>query len=37
MTGIRAEYLRGLTAERLAVLEIEKILADRGIVVEKVR
>lgn len=37
MTGIRAEYLRGLTAERLAVLEIEKILADRRIVVEKVR
>jgi purine-binding chemotaxis protein CheW len=37
MTGIRAEYLRGLTAEGLAVLEIERILADRGIIVEKVR
>jgi len=37
MTGIRAEYLRGLTADRLIVLEIEKIFADRGIVVEKVR
>jgi purine-binding chemotaxis protein CheW len=37
MTGLRAEYLRGFTAERLAILDIGKILADRRIVVEKAR
>jgi purine-binding chemotaxis protein CheW len=35
MTGIRGEYLRGLTAERLAILDIEAILADRRIIVQK--
>jgi purine-binding chemotaxis protein CheW len=35
MTGIRGEYLRGLTAERLAILDIEAILADSKIIVQK--
>ncbi|HEY4356302.1 MAG TPA: chemotaxis protein CheW [Acidobacteriaceae bacterium] len=35
MTGIRAEYLRGIDSERLAILDIENILADQRIIVEK--
>ncbi len=31
MTGIRGEFLRGISAERLAVLDIERILGDRRI------
>ena len=30
-TGIRAEYIRGLTADRLVVLDVAKILADPAI------
>jgi purine-binding chemotaxis protein CheW len=33
LTGIRAEYLRGLTEDRVAVLDIERILEDERIVV----
>lgn len=33
LTGIRAEYLRGVTKERLIILDAEKILSDRKIVV----
>lgn len=35
MTGIRAEYLRGIGADRLAILDMESILGDRRILVEK--
>lgn len=35
LTGIGAEYLRGVTNERLAVLDAEKILSDRKIVVHE--
>lgn len=35
LTGIRAEYLRGVTNERLAVLDAEKILNDRKMVVDE--
>lgn len=33
LTGIRAEYLRGVTKERLVVLNAEKILSDKKLVV----
>jgi purine-binding chemotaxis protein CheW len=33
ITGIRAEYLKGVTSERLIVLEIAKILLDESILV----
>jgi purine-binding chemotaxis protein CheW len=33
LTGIRAEYLRGVTGDRLIVLEIAKILSDEAILV----
>lgn len=35
LTGIRADYLKGITAERLVVLDAKKLLADRSIVVEQ--
>jgi purine-binding chemotaxis protein CheW len=35
LTGIRAEYLRGVTSERLAVLDAEKILSDRKMVIHE--
>ncbi|HVU24668.1 MAG TPA: chemotaxis protein CheW [Opitutus sp.] len=35
LTGIRAEYLRGVTAERLVVLDAARILADRRIIVHE--
>jgi purine-binding chemotaxis protein CheW len=35
MTGVRAQYLRGITGDRLAILDIESILGDRRIIVEK--
>lgn len=31
LTGIRAEYLKGVTKERLVVLDVEKILSDKNI------
>ena len=33
LTGIRAEYLKGITEERLVVLDIAQILADPKIIV----
>jgi len=33
LTGIRAEYLRGVTEDRLVVLDVEKILSDKKIIV----
>ena len=35
LTGVRAEYLRGVTAERLIVLDADRILADEGLVVDE--
>lgn len=35
LTGVREEYLRGLTPERLAVLDAARILADPRIVVRQ--
>jgi purine-binding chemotaxis protein CheW len=33
LTGIRAEYLKGITKDSLVVLDVEKILSDEKIVV----
>ena len=33
LTGIRADYLKGVTADRLVVLDLERILADPKIIV----
>jgi purine-binding chemotaxis protein CheW len=35
LTGVRADYLRGVTAERLVVLDARKLLEDETIVVEQ--
>ncbi len=35
LTGIRAEYLKGVTDERLVVLDLPRILADPKIVVQE--
>ncbi|OGT83669.1 MAG: chemotaxis protein [Gammaproteobacteria bacterium RIFCSPLOWO2_02_FULL_61_13] len=35
LTGIRADYLQGVTAERVVVLDAEKLLADRKLIVEE--
>lgn len=35
LTGVRENYLRGVTAERLVVLDPERLLADGGIVVQE--
>jgi len=35
LTGIRAEYLRGVTKERLAILDAEKLLGDKRIIVRE--
>jgi purine-binding chemotaxis protein CheW len=35
LTGIRAEYLKGVTSERLVVLDLARILADPGIIVHE--
>lgn len=35
LTGIGAEYLRGVTGERLVILDAERILSDQGIVVRE--
>lgn len=34
-TGLREEYLRGVTPEGLAVLDAEKLLSDRNIIVDE--
>lgn len=35
LTGIRSEYLKGVTAERLVVLDLTRILADPKIIVRE--
>lgn len=35
LTGIRSEYLKGVTAERLVVLDLDRILADPKIIVHE--
>ena len=35
LTGIREEYLKGVTAERTVVLDAEKLLADEKITVQE--
>ena len=35
LTGIREEYLRGVTAEHVVILDAEKLLADEKIVVQE--
>ncbi len=35
LTGIRAEYLRGVTGERLVILDVLKILSDKTITVHE--
>ena len=35
LTGIRSEYLKGVTAERLVVLDVARILADPKIIVHE--
>lgn len=35
LTGICAEYLKGVTGERLVVLDVEKVLSDERIVVHQ--
>jgi purine-binding chemotaxis protein CheW len=35
LTGVREEYLKGVTAERIVVLDAEKLLTDEGIVVQE--
>jgi purine-binding chemotaxis protein CheW len=35
LTGIREEYLKGVTAERLVILDAEKLLSDENLVVQE--
>jgi len=35
LTGIRSEYLKGVTAERLVVLDLDRMLADPKIIVHE--
>lgn len=35
LTGIRAEYLRGVSKDRLVILDVRKILSDPNIVVQE--
>ena len=35
LTGIREEYLRGVTSERLVVLDVGSILSDKNIVIHE--
>jgi purine-binding chemotaxis protein CheW len=35
LTGIRDEFLRGVTGERLALLDMGKILADKRLIVHE--
>lgn len=35
LTGIRVDYLRGVTAERLVVLDARSLLADRSLLVDQ--
>ncbi|MFA4956244.1 MAG: chemotaxis protein CheW [Candidatus Methanoperedens sp.] len=35
LTGIRAEYLRGVTEDRLVILDVDKILSDKNIIIHE--
>jgi len=35
MTGIQAEYLKGITGERLIVLDMERLLTDKKLIVQE--
>lgn len=35
LTGIREDYLRGVTAERVVILDAEKLLADEKLIVQE--
>lgn len=35
LTGVREEYLKGVTKERVVILNAEKLLSDRGIIVHE--
>jgi purine-binding chemotaxis protein CheW len=35
LTGIREQYLKGVTRERLVILDADKLLADKNIVVHE--
>lgn len=35
LTGVREEYLKGVTADRIVILDAEKLLADERIVVQE--
>ena len=35
LTGIRVEYLRGVTEDRLVILDVDKILSDKKIIVHE--
>lgn len=35
LTGVRKNYLKGVTPERLVILDAEKLLTDEGLVVEE--
>jgi purine-binding chemotaxis protein CheW len=35
LTGLHAEYLRGVTRERMVILDLARILADPEIVVDE--
>jgi len=35
LTGIRAEYLKGITKDPMVVLDVEKILSDEKILVNE--
>lgn len=35
LTGLRAEYLKGVTGERLVVLDAAKLLADKKLIVQE--
>jgi len=35
LTGVRADYIRGVTGESLIILDAQKLLADKGLIVNK--
>jgi purine-binding chemotaxis protein CheW len=36
LTGLRADYVRGITRDPVVVLDVEKFLSDKRIVVDEV-
>ena len=37
LTGIRAQYLKGVTRERMVILDAVKILSDKNIIISEGR